>query len=294
MHYLNYEEQRRHGTEDFPLEFYSVDEQHPRYCMPFHWHNETELLYVLQGKFKLMMDNKEYLLGAGDLCYIPSGAMHGGEGINCAYECIDFNILKFMQEPPVLRQYLSVLENKGYQIQNMFTSQQPGILKCAARMFSAARNQEKGWEMLVLAGLYDFFGTVIQKDYRIPVERGKSDRTNIAAINAVIEYITNHYKDAIMLEDLARVATLSPQYFCKYFHVVTGKTPIAYLNYYRVERACYLLERRNTMVTEVALECGFNDVSYFIRCFKKHKGVTPYQYIKKYRNGMAEPVLSQR
>ena len=281
MHYLNYEERRKHGTEAFPLEFYSVDETHPRYSMPFHWHNETELLYVLKGEFKLFLDSNEFHLHPGDVCYIPSGAMHGGEGTNCAYECIDFDAFKFMQQPPVVRRYLSILENKSYQIQNLFTRQQPGILKCAGRMFSAARNQEEGWEMLVLAGLYDFFGTVMQKDYRIPVQKERNDRTNILQINAAIEYITYHYKEPILLEDLARVAALSPQYFCKYFHAVTGKTPIAYLNYYRVERACFLLEQKNNTVTEVALECGFNDVSYFIRCFKKHKGITPYQYIKK-------------
>lgn len=284
MHYLNYEERRKHGTNAFPLEFYSVDETHPRYSMPFHWHNETELLYVLKGEFKLFLDSNEYHLHQGDLCYIPSGRMHGGEGTNCIYECIDFDAIKFMQEPPLVRRYMSILENKKFQIQNLFNEEQPGILKCAARMFSAARNQEEGWEMLVLAGLYDFFGTVIQKDYRIPVQKEKNDRTNILQINAAIEYITYHYKEPISLDDLARVDALSSKYFCKYFHVVTGKTPIAYLNYYRVERACFLLEQRGSSVTEVALECGFNDVSYFIRCFKKQKGITPYQYIKRMQN----------
>lgn len=265
------------------MEFYSVDEHHPRYSMPFHWHNETEFLFVRKGEFKLLLDNKEYIVRAGELCYIPSGAMHGGEGIDCTYECIDFDLLGFMQQPSVVRQYLSALENKSYQIQNVFTRQQLGILKCVSRMFAAARNQKKGWEMLVLAGMYDFFGTVLQEDYQIPVDREKNDRTNVIQINAAIEYITYHYKEPILLEDLARVAALSPQYFCKYFHVVTGRTPVAYLNYYRVERACFLLEQKKYTVTEVAMECGFNDVSYFIRCFKKHKGITPYQYIKQCR-----------
>ncbi len=282
MHYLNYEERRKHGTNAFPLEFYAVDETHPRYSMPFHWHNETELLYVLKGEFKLFLDSNEFHLHQGDLCYIPSGAMHGGEGINCAYECIDFDAYKLLQQPPVVRQYLSVLENENYQIQNLFDRQQLGILKCASRLFFAARNQEEGWEMLVLAGLYDFYGTVMQKNYRIPIRREERNRANILQINAAIDYITYHYMEPVSLDDLARVAALSPKYFCKYFHVVTGKSPIAYLNYYRVERACFLLEQPGCTVSGAALECGFNDVSYFIRCFKKQKGITPYQYMKKY------------
>lgn len=284
MHYLNYEERRKHGTNEFPLEFYSVDEMHPRYSMPFHWHKETELLYVLEGEFTLYLDQKEIHLLQGDLCYIPSGMVHMGEGVNCVYECIDFDASKLMQQPPLVRHYMNVLENESRQIQNLFTQEQPGILKCASRMFTAARYQESGWEMLVLAGLYDFFGTVVQKGYHFPVPKEKGDRTNILQISAVIEYIGSHYKEQILLDDLARVATLSPKYFCKYFRIVTGKTPVAYLNYYRVERACFLLEQRGCTVTDVALECGFNDVSYFIRSFKKQKGLTPYQYIKKMHN----------
>lgn len=280
MHCLNYEERRKHGTEEFPLEYYSVDERHPRYSMPFHWHNETELLYVLKGEFKLFLDSNEYHLYQGDLCYIPSGAMHGGEGTDCTYECIDFDAGEFLNHPPLVRRYLGILENEHYQIQNLFSQQHPGILKCASRMFLAARNQDEGWEMLVLAGLYDFFGTVIQKDYRIPVSKGKNEHRNITQINKTIDYIAGHYKEHISLNDLAGVAALSPQYFCMYFRAVTGKSPMKYLNYYRVERACYLLEQKNSTVTGVALDCGFNDVGYFIRCFKKHKGITPYQYMK--------------
>lgn len=284
MHYLNYEEHRKHGTNEFPLEFYSVDEMHPRYSMPFHWHNETELLLVLKGEFTVRLGQKEVHLLQGDLCYIPSGMVHVGEGINCVYECIDFDVSKLMQQPPLVRHCMNLLENENCQIQNLFTKEQPGILKCATRMFAAARHQQPGWEMLVLAGLYDFYGTVVQKGYHFPVQKDKSNRTNIHQINAAIEYITCHYKEPILLDDLARVATLSPKYFCKYFHVVTGKTPIAYLNYYRVERSCFLLEQRECTVTGVALECGFNDVSYFIRSFKKQIGITPYQYIKKMQN----------
>ncbi len=281
MHYLNYEEQIFRGTEQFPLEYYTVNEQHPHCFMPFHWHNETEILYVQEGEFKLILDNRDCHLRAGDLCYIPGGVMHGGEGIDCIYECIAFDAHKLMQEPPAVRQYLSIIEDRKCQIQNLFTRHQPDILECAVKIFSAARNKDNGWEMLVLSRLYDLFATVVQKDRRVQREDQKTDRTNIIQINAAIEYISHHYKESIKLEDLARAAALSPQYFCKYFHIVTGKTPVAYLNYYRVERACYLLERKNSTVTDVAMECGFNDVSYFIRCFKKHKGITPYQHIKK-------------
>lgn len=278
MYYLDFEERKMHGTEDFPLEYYSIDENHPGYSMPFHWHNETEFLYVLKGEFKLLLDSEEYRVKAGELCYIPGGVMHGGEGTDCVYECIDFDATKILRNPRLVRQCISAVENQEYQICNYFDIKYPGIIKCASRMFAAARNQEEGWQVLVLAGIYDFFGTVVQNKYRVTVSEERHEYRNIALINNAIEYISKHYKEDITLNHLAGIATLSPGYFSVYFRVVTGKSPIAYLNYYRVERACFLLEQKNSRVTDVAFDCGFNDVSYFIRCFKKHKGVTPHQY----------------
>ena len=281
MHYLKYNEHKQHGSDTFPLEFYAVDLQHPRYAMPYHWHSEAELLYIRKGEFHLSLNGKEILLGEGELCYIPGGALHGGEPVNCAYECIDFNISSLLHQTPVVRKYLNVLESEGYQIQTVFNKEQPGILKCASRLFAAARCKKQGWELLVLSGLYDFYGTVLQKEYLSRAGQKKESHSRISQIKAAIDYIASNYQEQILLEDLARISGLSSKYFCKYFRVVTGKTPIDYVNFYRIDVACYLLEQRKFSITEVANQCGFNDISYFIRCFKKYKDCTPYQYARQ-------------
>jgi AraC-like DNA-binding protein len=59
-----------------------------------------------------------------------------------------------------------------------------------------------------------------------------------------------------------------------------GKTPIQYLNYYRVECACELLSASEKTISEVASACGFNNISYFVRVFGAHKGTTPSTYAK--------------
>ncbi len=281
MHYLSYVERRTHGTDTFPLEFYAVDARHPRYTMPYHWHSEAELLYIRKGEFRLSLDGEELYLFEGDLCYIPGGSLHGGEPINCDYECIDFDMATLLRQTPIVRHYLNVLESENSQIRNVFNKEQPGILKCANRLFAAARDKNEGWEMLVLSGLYDFYGTVLQQKYLKQVKHNKEVPGKIRQIKQAIEYISGNYQEVITLDDLARTAGLSPKYFCKYFRVATGKTPIDYVNDYRIERACFLLEQHRYTVTEVSALCGFNDISYFIRCFKKHKGITPYQYFKK-------------
>ena len=67
MHYLDYSEKIQHGTPDFPLAYYYVDEKHPRYHMPMHWHREVELLRVLRGRLRLYADNAVLTVEAGAL-----------------------------------------------------------------------------------------------------------------------------------------------------------------------------------------------------------------------------------
>ena len=84
----------------------------------------------------------------------------------------------------------------------------------------------------------------------------------------------------LTLEEISGSVNMSPKYFCRFFHEMTHRTPIDYLNYYRIERACYQLITTNLSITEIAYASGFNDLSYFIKTFKKYKGTTPKKYLK--------------
>lgn len=272
-----FREGRRHGTDDFPLEYYLVDNSHPRYRMTHHWHSETELLYIQKGRFLLSLNGREYTLEEGELCYISEGALHGGMPQDCVYECLCFST-SLLKHSSLVCNYLKEVETSRALIQPVFTRVQPGILKCASRMFAALRSKKTGWELLALAGLYDFYGTVIQQDYREPSDSAVFQR--LRQIKLALEFIEQNYHKPITLEQLAHVSGLSAKYFCRYFRNILQKTPIDYLNHYRVERACFLLEDNRLSVTDVAYACGYNDSSYFVRSFKKYKGITPNQYAK--------------
>ena len=71
---------------------------------------------------------------------------------------------------------------------------------------------------------------------------------------------------------------MTPKYFCRFFLEMTHRTPIDYLNYQRIEHACYQLVTTDASITDIAYSCGFNDLSYFIKTFKKYKGITPGKY----------------
>ena len=103
-----------------------------------------------------------------------------------------------------------------------------------------------------------------------------------ALVKRLQAYISENYYNNIKLEHLAKIAGMNEKYFCRYFRSMTERTPIDYLNYYRIECACEMLSTKDISVKEVAISCGFNDESYFIKTFSKYKGITPKQFMKSH------------
>ena len=99
-------------------------------------------------------------------------------------------------------------------------------------------------------------------------------------LKPALEYIETHYGQAISLETLARLTGMSPKYFCRFFKTIVHRSPIDYVNYYRVECASHFLTSGDMTVAEIAQHCGYNDSSFFIKQFRKYKGTTPKQYRK--------------
>ncbi|MEL5891950.1 AraC family transcriptional regulator [Bacteroides sp. GD17] len=92
-------------------------------------------------------------------------------------------------------------------------------------------------------------------------------------------YVICNAKRDITLDDIARHVGMNRVSFCVFFKKATGTTFINYLNEYRVETACQLLEQKKGMaVSEICYHVGFNNVPYFNRVFKRLKGVSPTEY----------------
>ena len=102
----------------------------------------------------------------------------------------------------------------------------------------------------------------------------------IDLIKSVLEYTERHYNSPITLNELAAVAGMNPRYFCRFFRSITHQTPIEYVNMYRIEKAAQMLHNTRLPITDICMECGFNDSSNFIKVFRKYKGTTPNQYRK--------------
>ena len=90
-----------------------------------------------------------------------------------------------------------------------------------------------------------------------------------------------HFADPYGLDLLANEAGVSVTYLCRLFKAYTGKTIVGYLVERRIQAAIWKLREDDTKVLSIALACGFNDLAYFNRVFKRIVGMTPSAYRKK-------------
>ena len=286
MHYLDLREQTIHGTPDFPFAFYRVQEGHPRYDMPFHWHKEWELIRILDGSFTCCINGEQYPAEKGDYLLITHGALHGGTPQDCVYECAVFDPLAFLMHPESCRSLVQQLYIRKSAIPPVFKSSCRSFSHTASKLFSCAYAKGPGWELSLTGTIFELFGLLWKEGFleqNSPQAIPDADRAFL--LKPVLEYIDKHYMQPVTLEELAHLTGMSPRYFCRFFNTFIHRTPIDYLNYYRIEVACSLLASTQLSVTETAYRCGFNDSSYFVKIFKKYKGVTPLQYR---RSGLPE------
>lgn len=116
MRSLRDRESMQRGSPDYPLDYYLIDRNHPRYEMPYHWHAETELLHVISGQFSMTIDEETFLLAAGDAVYIAPGRLHGGKPENCVYECIVFDMHQLMKTNAFCRPLMTDIESRQVDI----------------------------------------------------------------------------------------------------------------------------------------------------------------------------------
>ena len=74
---------------------------------------------------------------------------------------------------------------------------------------------------------------------------------------------------------------MNEQYFCRFFKKVIGRSPMEYVNEYRIKKAMHYLKESDLTVTEICLECGYNNFGNFLREFRKYTSTTPLQYRKR-------------
>ena len=145
------------------------------------------------------------------------------------------------------------------------------------KLFSTWVSKKEGYYFESVSLLYRIFAEM-QKDTSIP-NRHKS---KIAPAMEMIhnEFLTRDFS----LNELAAMCGMGESYFQKLFKEIHGISPKKYIIQLKINHACDLLRLERYTVTQIAELCNFSDVYFFSRQFKEYMGITPTQFIKKYKS----------
>lgn len=275
INYLAYHERRPRGTFAFPVDLHYIDPTHPRYQMPFHWHLEFELIFVLKGSFALTMDTETVQLNAGDCAIIPDGIIHGGIPNDCIYECIVLDINRFLEKGGIASAKLGQTDF-GKLCGKRYFCKGDKVCRLIDELFAAMEKEQPNYEYIVTGLLWQIVGTISSLNSESTVL--SHNQRQLDTVKRVLLRIRKDYDQPLTLNQLALEANRSPRYLCRAFSQIAGRTPIDYLNYYRIECAAEQLLVTDQTITDIALSCGFNDLSYFTRSFKRYKGMSPTSF----------------
>jgi AraC-like DNA-binding protein len=164
-------------------------------------------------------------------------------------------------------------------IEPLVSRKHPEMTALCEELYQLLVHREEGFAFFVKSMILRFFGYLLKfqlyekNPLSVPAEEKSAGR-----MKSVLNYIRKNYGREIELSELAALSNMSPNYFCRYFRKLTGQTPIEYLITYRLESACYALRNTDLTVTDITFACGFNDVSHFIKSFRRAYGMTPKAY----------------
>ena len=289
LEYENYHETVSHGDIVFPYNTYlcSIPLDFP--CVPLHWHDEMELIYIKKGIGRITVDFREYKVTGRSLVLILPGQLHSIDPFNeeaMEYENIIFspNMLVSRQNDVTATDFLLPLITGKITVPTVFTPVYPyyeDIIAPIDACDEICKTKPQGYELYVKSQLFQFF-FILDNRCRNLTTTGKNKKTPDKMKN-VLKYIENNYMQKITIGDIAAAVGFSESHFMRYFKETMGTSFVEYLRDYRLTIASRLLTSSDSSILNIAAETGFENLSYFNRVFKEKYKMTPRQFRKESR-----------
>ncbi len=284
---LHDRELTEHGDAAFPIACY--EDNLSINSVPWHWHEEWEFAVVCEGSPELLLENQRITLKTGDAFFINGKALHAAN--------------TGLVEPSIIHSAVFHPRLIGGNTDSVFWQSlvQPFITNSSTRyiLFHPEHDYEKSiidhfvraWE--AIAKDKDDYANVVRYELSALMREiilhndftssnfSEQELVNARRIRTMLEYIEEHYNEDITVDDLAATITASSSACLRCFHQMLHTTPMQYVKQLRIKKSADLLLTSKKSAKEIALMCGFNDISYFTRAFKETYGLTPKEYRRR-------------
>lgn len=256
---------------------------------PFHFHPNCELVYIQEGYGKRVIGDNVSTFNEGDLVLMGPNLPHiwtnddvfykGDKHYHSRAVVVYFSpaLLDPILQPQALAPVVALIKKSMRGL--VFTGRTQDTIAQALSLIT----EEDGLPQFirVLSVLHELS---LSREMRY-ISSNKFVNTynerDTDRINGVYQFLMQHFKQDIHLEEVANIAHMAPTAFCRFFKQRTQKTFSHFLNELRVRHACELLNNPEKTISEISYESGYHNLTNFNKFFKEITGLSPSQFRKK-------------
>ena len=281
--YFELKENKPHGTKDDPFSTYHIENAGRSFQIPVHWHDEFEIIYVRSGFLTVSISGESYIGKTGEAFVVSPGNLHlmGSQTGTVDYYTFLFPLkyISFRTDDMLDEKLLEPLNSGHLMICPRVKDTAKELCEQLIKIYEAKKDESEskittqvGTKIILLQFILEMWkkGFVIEND--------TSGRNTVE--KEMVSYIQQNFTGKISLREFGEQFHLSEKYISRYFKEHFHITISQYVTYLRLKHAKQLLQDTDIPVTEIAMQSGYQNISYFIRSFKKTYEVSPLQYRK--------------
>lgn len=279
-------EDRTHGDILLPFQYYRCTFSDDYSVLPMHWHEEAEITIIKEGRANYTIDFETYEVEQGDLLFISPHVLHSAQstsGLKMISDTFVFHmdmlVSKVMDSCSI--KYLIPLQNGSYKFPSVIKPDTPyysELLACIDEINSLNDTEDDGHELLLKYNLYRILYLLNKYGLLSVKYSGTLANQTEEKLKLILQHIENHYSEDLTIQALADLCHFSKCHFMNFFKKYVGVTCMEYIIDYRLNTIASKLSHSGSNITSLALDAGFNNISYFNRVFKKKYGTTPKKY----------------
>ena len=281
--YFELKENKPHGTKDDPFSTYHIENAGRSFQIPVHWHDEFEIIYVRSGFLTVSISGESYIGKTGEAFVVSPGNLHlmGSQTGTVDYYTFLFPLkyISFRTDDMLDEKLLEPLNSGHLMICPRVNDTAKELCEQLIEIYEAKKDESESkitTQVRAKIILLQFILEMWKKGFVI--ENDTSGRNTVE--KEMVSYIQQNFTGKISLREFGEQFHLSEKYISRYFKEHFHITLSQYVTYLRLEHAKQLLQDTDIPVTDVAMQSGYQNVSYFIRSFQKAYAVSPLKYRK--------------
>lgn len=281
--YFELKENKPHGTKDDPFSTYHIENAGRSFQIPVHWHDEFEIIYVRSGFLTVSISGESYIGKTGEAFVVSPGNLHlmGSQSGTVDYYTFLFPLkyISFRTDDMLDEKLLEPLNSGHLMICPRVKDTAKELCEQLIEIYEAKNDESESkitTQVRTKIILLQFILEMWKKGFVI--ENDTSGRNTVE--KEMVSYIQQNFTGKISLREFGEQFHLSGKYISRYFKEHFHITLSQYVTYLRLEHAKQLLQDTDIPVTDVAMQSGYQNVSYFIRSFQKAYAVSPLKYRK--------------